>query len=138
VIILISAIAEKLGVPIKDLPIAASAAEWVAEKAAAIGTGALALGVTVHLGIIPPVLGSQEVTNLLTQKSEELFGGKFIVEVDPQRASHLILEKITEARRKLGLEIYTAPHILETQKCITIVTPKSSLIEEEGTGISCA
>ena len=137
VMILISAIAEKLGVPIKDLPIAASAAEWVAEKATSIGTGALALGVTVHLGIIPPVLGSQEVTTLLTQTSEELFGGKFIVEVNPERASELILERITEARRKLGLEIYTAPHILETKKCITIVTTKSSLIEKEGTVISC-
>ena len=136
-IILISAIAEKLGVHIKDLPIAASAAEWVHEKAAAIGTGALTLGVTVHLGIIPPILGSPVVTTLLTQKSEELFGGKFIVEVDPERASQLILEHITEARRKLGLEKYTAPNILETQKCITVVTPKMSLTEEKGTGISC-
>lgn len=118
VIILISAIAEKLGVPIKDLPIAASAAEWVAEKATAIGTGALALGVTVHLGIIPPILGSTGVTNLLTQKSEELFGGKFILEVDPERASQLILEHIKEARRKLGLEIFTAPYNLEIQRSI--------------------
>ena len=137
VIILISAIAEKLGIPIKDLPIAASAAEWVAEKATSIGTGALALGITVHLGVIPPVLGSKEVTTLLTQTSEELFGGKFIVEVDPERASVLILERITEARRKLGLEIYTAAHILETNKLMSIVTPKSSLIQKEGIGISC-
>jgi carbon-monoxide dehydrogenase catalytic subunit len=132
VIILLSAIAEKLGVPIKDLPIAASAAEWVAEKAAAIGTGALALGVTVHLGIIPPVLGSQEVTTLLTQTSEELFGGKFIVEVDPERASHVLLEHIKMARIKLGLEIYKETKELEMQSSITVVPSDMSPIDKKG------
>lgn len=105
VVILAAALAEKLGVPIKNLPIAASAAEWVTEKAAAIGTGALALGITVHLGITPPVIGSPVVASLLTQKSEELFGGKFIVEVDPTKASQLILEHIKGARGKLGLAV---------------------------------
>lgn len=105
VVILLSALSEKLGVAIKDLPVAASAAEWVTEKAAAIGTGAVALGVTVHLGVTPPVLGSSAVVSLLTQKSEELFGGKFIVEIDPVRASQMLLEHITGARKKLGLAV---------------------------------
>ncbi len=105
VIILASALAEKLGVQIKDLPIAASAAEWVTEKAAAIGTGAVALGITVHLGVTPPVLGSPAVAGLLTKSSEELFGGKFIVEIEPEKASQLLLEHITSARRKLGLAV---------------------------------
>ncbi len=105
VIILASALAEKLGVQIKDLPIAASAAEWVTEKAAAIGTGAVALGITVHLGVTPPVLGSPAVASLLTKSSEELFGGKFIVEIEPEKASQLLLDHITSARRKLGLKV---------------------------------
>lgn len=105
VVILVSALAEKLGVHIKDLPIAASAAEWVTEKAAAIGTGAVALGVTVHLGVTPPVIGSPAVVSLLTQKAEELFGGKFVVEVDPIKASQTILSHIKEARKKLGIAV---------------------------------
>ncbi len=36
-------------------------------------------------------------------KSEELFGGRFIVEIDPVRASQQLLEHITQARKKLGL-----------------------------------
>lgn len=104
VINLISALADKMGVPIKDLPVAASAAEWITEKAAAIGTGTMAMGVTVHLGVAPPVLGSPAVVSLLTQKSEELFGGKFIVEADPIKASQLILEHIRNSREKLGLQ----------------------------------
>lgn len=135
VILLISAIAEKLGIPIKDLPIAASAAEWVAEKATAIGTGALTLGVTVHLGIIPPVLGSQEVTTLLTQKSEELFGGKFIVEVDPDRASQLLLEHIKMARIKLGMEIYIESNEFKNQSRITVARSDLSPIDKNGTKI---
>ena len=105
VIILVAALADKLGVRVKDLPIAASAAEWITEKAVAIGTGSVALGVTVHLGVTPPVIGSPEVLSLLTRKSEELFGGKFIVEIDPTKASELLYEHIKEARKKLGLMI---------------------------------
>ncbi len=105
VVILVSALAEKLGVQIKDLPIAASAAEWVTEKAAVIGIGSVALGVTVHLGVTPPVLGSSAVAALLTSKSEEVFGGKFIVEVEPMKASGLLLEHIKKVRGKLGLPV---------------------------------
>jgi len=101
----VAALADKLGVRVKDLPIAASAAEWITEKAVAIGTGSVALGVTVHLGVTPPVIGSPEVLSLLTRKSEELFGGKFIVEIDPTKASELLYEHIKEARKKLGLMI---------------------------------
>jgi carbon-monoxide dehydrogenase catalytic subunit len=96
---------QRKGGPIKDLPIAASAAEWVTEKAAAIGTGAMTLGITVHLGVTPPVIGSPAVVALLTQKSEELFGGKFIVEVDPTKAAQLLLEHIKEARGRLRLAL---------------------------------
>jgi hydroxylamine reductase (hybrid-cluster protein) len=104
--------------------ITVSAAEWVAEKAVAIVTGALALGVTAHLGIIPPILGSLSVTTLLTQKSEELFGGKFIVEVDPERASQLLLEHIKMVR--MALEICIETKELKIQSGITLVSPIKS------------
>jgi carbon-monoxide dehydrogenase catalytic subunit len=104
-ITLITAIAEKLGVPIKDLPIAASVAECMTEKAVAIGIGAVSLGITVHVGVPLPTIGSPNVTALLTQKSEELFGGRFIVEADPIKASQQLLDHISKARMALGLTI---------------------------------
>lgn len=107
VIIIAYALAKKLGVEIKDLPIAVSAAEWVAEKAIAIGTGSVALGITVHLGITPPILGSQAVVSLLTQKTEQLFGGKFFVELDPIQAATILLEHIKNKREKLGIGTLT-------------------------------
>ena len=92
-----------MGISLKDMPIAASASDWVAEKAAAIGAGTVALGITVHLGRAPPILGGPEVVTLLTRKSEELFGAKFIIEEDPIKASKLLLLHIGNAREKLGL-----------------------------------
>ena len=102
-ITLITAIAERLGVSIKDLPIAASAAECMTEKAVAIGIGVVGLGITVHVGVPLPTIGSPNVTALLTQKSEELFGGRFIVETDPIKASQQLLDHISKARMALGL-----------------------------------
>ena len=90
------------------MPIAASAPDWIAEKAVAIGTGAVALGITVHLGRAPPIQGGPEVVDLLTRKSEELFGAKFIVEDDPIKASQLLLLHIGKARKKLGLSSITS------------------------------
>lgn len=110
-ITLIMAIADRLGVSIKDLPIAASAAECMTEKAIAIGIGAVGLGITVHIGVPLPTAGSPNVTALLTQKSEELFelfGGRFIVETDPIKASQQLLEHISKARTALGLTEVTS------------------------------
>jgi carbon-monoxide dehydrogenase catalytic subunit len=106
-ITLVTAIAEKLGVSIKDLPIATSVAEGMTEKAMAIGIGAVGLGITVHVGVPLPTIGSPNVTALLTQKSEELFDGRFIVETDPIKASQQLLEHISKARTTLGLTINT-------------------------------
>jgi len=103
VINLVAALATKLGVQPKDLPVAASAAEWVTEKAAAIGAGAIALGVTTHLGVTPPVLGSDVVAGILTEKAAELVGAKFIVEIDPEKAADALAKVIEEKRKGLGL-----------------------------------
>lgn len=73
------------------------------EKAATIWAGAKAIGIIVHLGIMPLIVDNKKVTSLLTKKSEEFFGSKFIVEIDPERASQLPLGHIRDARRKFGL-----------------------------------
>jgi carbon-monoxide dehydrogenase catalytic subunit len=114
----ITAIAQKLGVPIKDLPIAASVAECMTEKGVAIGIGAVGLGITVHVGVPLPIIGSPAVTALLTQK--ELFDGRFIVETDPIKASQQLLEHISEARTTLGLAINTYQPLAHISKARTV------------------
>jgi len=105
ILIALGAIADALGVDIPDLPAAGSAPEWMSEKAVSIGTYFVASGVFTHLGTIPPVLGSPVVTKLLTEDIEDLIGGKFYVEPDPEKAADTIIEVIMAKRKKLGLPL---------------------------------
>jgi carbon-monoxide dehydrogenase catalytic subunit len=97
------AVANKLGVDLNKLPVVASAPEAVTEKAVAIGTWAVAAGLPTHLGVVPPVLGSKVVTQVLTSTAKDLFGGYFIVEPDPIKASAQLLSAMAERRKGLGL-----------------------------------
>ena len=101
ILLVLSALANALNVDIPDLPVAGSAPEWMSEKAVSIGTYFIASGVFTHLGVVPPVLGSQEVTKLLTDDIEDLLGGKFYVEPDPIKAAETIYNVIIEKRKKL-------------------------------------
>jgi carbon-monoxide dehydrogenase catalytic subunit len=100
---LLTVLASKLGVDISDLPVAASAPEAMTEKALAIGTCAVSLGLLVHVGVIPPVVGSKTVTEVLTAKAEDIIGGKVVVEPDPEKAAKLIIDHIKSKRKKLGI-----------------------------------
>jgi len=97
------AIANKLGVDLDKLPVVASAPEETTEKAVAIGTWAVAMGLPVHVGVVPPVLGGPEVVRILTQTVKDVFGGYFIVEPDPSKAAEKLLEAIRERRQGLGI-----------------------------------
>jgi carbon-monoxide dehydrogenase catalytic subunit len=99
------AIANRLGVDLDKLPVVASAPEPVTEKAVAIGTWAVAAGLPTHLGVVPPVLGSKVVTEVLTSTAKELFGGYFIVEPDPLKAAEKLISVLGERRKGLGLSI---------------------------------
>jgi carbon-monoxide dehydrogenase catalytic subunit len=100
---LLSALAAYLNVNIKDLPVAASAPELMHEKAVAIGTWAVALGILTHVGVVPPVLGSPLVSKVLTNDIEGMTGGKFFVEPNPHKAAQGILEHIRNKRKLLGI-----------------------------------
>ncbi len=101
-LIALAALANHLGVDISDLPAAGSAPEWYSEKAVCIGSYFVASGLLVHLGTVPPVLGSKRIVELLTKDAESLVGGKFFVETDPEKAAKVMIEHIREKRRKLG------------------------------------
>ncbi|AFQ43757.1 anaerobic carbon-monoxide dehydrogenase catalytic subunit [Desulfosporosinus meridiei] len=100
---LVTALAGYLNVDSASLPVAASAPEPQHEKALSIGTWAVTMGLTTHLGVVPPVLGSKAVTELLTNGLSDVIGGKFYVETDPLKAAQGLLEDIRSKRQKLGL-----------------------------------
>jgi carbon-monoxide dehydrogenase catalytic subunit len=97
------AVANELGVDIDKLPVVASAPEAMHEKAVSIGTGAMALGLPVHLGVVPPILGSNNVTEVLTSTVKGLVGGYFFVETNPLSAAAKIIEAMKERRKALGI-----------------------------------
>jgi len=97
------ALANKLGVDLDSLPLVASAPEAMSEKAVAIGTWSVALGIPTHLGTMPQVTGSPVVTKLVTETAKELLDGYFIVELDPDRAADRLLDVIDERRKALGI-----------------------------------
>jgi carbon-monoxide dehydrogenase catalytic subunit len=97
------AVADYLGVDTDKLPVVASAAEAVSEKAVSIGSYSVAAGLPTHVGVMLPVLGSPLVTEVLTEKVKDLTGGYFIVDLDPESAADKLLSAIDERRAGLGL-----------------------------------
>ncbi|MHC1631535.1 MAG: anaerobic carbon-monoxide dehydrogenase catalytic subunit [Methanotrichaceae archaeon] len=104
ILVLAAVLAKHLGVDISDLPAAGAAPEWMSEKAVSIGTYVISSGVYTILGTVPPVLGSAEVTNLLTKDVEDIVGATFAVEPDPFKGAKLMIEHIEKKRSALGLE----------------------------------
>lgn len=98
-----TAIANRLGVDVSQLPVVATAPEAAMEKAVSIGTWAVAMGLPTHVGVIPPVTGSPLVVEVLTQTAKDLLGGYFIVEPDPKAAAEKLTAAIKERRQGLGI-----------------------------------
>ncbi len=103
ILVACAAIANALGVDISDLPAAGAAPEWMSEKAVSIGAYVVSSGVFTVLGTVPQVLGSKEVTELLTQGANDVVGAAFAVEVDPFKAAQLMIAHIEKKRTALGI-----------------------------------
>ncbi len=93
-----------LGDDISDLPVAGAAPEWMSEKAVAIGFYFVASGVYTVLGMPLPTMGSQKLTQYLTDELENEVGGKFAYESDPIQAAHLMIDHIEKKRKALKLK----------------------------------
>ncbi len=103
ILVTCAAAANALGVDISDLPVAGAAPEWMSEKAVSIGAYVVASGIFTVLGTVPQVLGSPNVTALLTDGAEGVVGAKFAVETDPFEAAKLMLDHIAAKRAALGI-----------------------------------
>ena len=93
-----------LGDDISDLPAAGAAPEWMSEKALAIGQYFVSSGVFTVFGVNWPTLGSKEVTKLLFEDFEKMYGGMWAFEPDPMKAAHLMIEHIDKKRKALGID----------------------------------
>jgi carbon-monoxide dehydrogenase catalytic subunit len=102
-ILLVTAVADALGVDPSQMPVAVTAPEYMEQKATIDALGAVAFGLYTHVSPTPPVTGSAEVVKLLTQDIEQLVGGKVAVGDDPVQIADGIEAHIRKKRQALGI-----------------------------------
>lgn len=100
---LVMAMAEELGVDVPKVPYAASAPEAMHEKAVAIGTYCVTMGLPTHVGSMPFLEGSDLIYGIATQIAHDVFGGNFIFEMDPQVAAQKIINALEYRSWKLKI-----------------------------------
>ena len=93
-----------LGTDISDLPVAGVAPEWMCEKAIAIGQYFVGSGVFTVFGVRWPTEGSENVTDLLFNRYEDIFGGKWACTPDPSEIAALVIDHIDKKRKALGID----------------------------------
>lgn len=100
---LVTALAEHLNVDVPQLPIAVTAPEWMEQKATIDGIFALAYGAYTHLSPTPFMTGARQLVDLLTNKAEDVTGGKIALGDDPMKVANDIEDHIMRKRKELGL-----------------------------------
>jgi anaerobic carbon-monoxide dehydrogenase catalytic subunit len=101
--VLVSAIANALGVDAPDLPVAVTAPQYMEQKASIDAIFALAFGVFTHVSPKPPLVGGAKLMKLLTEDLEDITGGKLYLEDDMEKAAQAIETHIIKKRKALGL-----------------------------------
>ena len=96
-------LAKDMDVSVPQLPFVASAPEAMSEKAISIGTWVISMGIPCHVGVMPPLNGSDLIYGLTTQIARDVFGGYFIFETDPQKAAEKLLDRLNKRRWKIGV-----------------------------------
>ena len=96
-----NALAEQWGVDTPKVPFVASAPEAMSEKAVSIGSWCVTLGIPTHVGVVPEVTGSALVNGIALQIAQDVYGGYFIWEEDPEKAVGKILAAMDERSWKL-------------------------------------
>lgn len=101
-------IANDMGVDMPKIPFVASAPEAMSEKAISIGLWNVAMGLPVHVGVVPPVTGSDLVNGIALQVAHDVYGGFFIWETDAKQAAVKLLEALDYRSWKLKVHAQTA------------------------------
>ncbi len=101
--LLVTAVADALGVDPSQLPVAVTAPEYMEQKATIDAIFALAFGLYTHVAPLPPVGGAPRLVKLLTEDLEGITGGKVAVQTDMVEAANGIEAHIMKKRAALGI-----------------------------------
>jgi carbon-monoxide dehydrogenase catalytic subunit len=103
ILLLVGAIADALGVDVPQLPVVATAPEYMEQKATIDAMAALAYGLYVHVNPVPFVTGAPNLVKLVTEDLPGVTGGKLDVETDARHAVANMLTWIDAKREALGI-----------------------------------
>ena len=101
--ILVATLAKDSGLNISQLPVVGCAPEWMSEKAVSIGNYVVATGIDTFLGVDPYVAGSETVGKLLTEGVRDWVEAAYTVETDIEKLTDLMIERIEEKRKAIGI-----------------------------------
>ena len=101
--ILVAELAKDSGLNISQLPVVGCAPEWMSEKAVSIGNYVVSTGIDTFLGVDPYVSGSAEVGGLLTEGVRDWVEAAYTVETDIEKLTDLMIERIEEKRKAIGI-----------------------------------
>ncbi|HYE67442.1 MAG TPA: anaerobic carbon-monoxide dehydrogenase catalytic subunit [Anaerovoracaceae bacterium] len=96
-----SEMAKNMNISVPQLPFVASAPEAMSEKAISIGSWVITMGIPCHVGVLPPLEGSELVYGVTTKIARDVFGGYFIFETDALKAAEKLYERIEKRAWKL-------------------------------------
>lgn len=113
---LLKDMANEMGVDTPKVPFVVSAPEAMSGKAVAIGCWLVSLGLPTHVGVLPPVEGSDLFFSIATQIASDVYGGYFIFEVDHKVAAQKMLSALEYRTWKLGVH-KAASEKFETSLC---------------------
>lgn len=102
----VAACADHLDLDMNDLPVAGVAPEWMSEKAVAIACYVVSSGIDTFLGVMPPVGGSANMVEKLTNTISEHVGAKFAVNENPQELAAAIVSSIESKRPHFEEVVY--------------------------------
>lgn len=95
--------AETWGIDLPKVPFAVSAPEDMHEKALSIGSWFVTMGFPVHVGVMPPIEGSELVYSLATQIAYDVFGGSFIFDTEPESGAKKLVDALDYRTWKLRI-----------------------------------
>ncbi len=98
---LMTAMAREWNIDTPKVPYAASAPEAMSEKAVAIGSWCVTLGMPTHVGVYPYITGSDLVNGIALLIADDVYGGYFIWEEDPEKSVDKILYALDDRTWKL-------------------------------------
>ena len=91
-----------LGDDISDLPLVGTAPAWMSEKAVAIGQYFVSSGAYVIFQNLP-MTGSKKFTEFMQEGMDEIYGGRWDIEEDPEKLAQKMIDRIDLKREELGI-----------------------------------